>query len=53
MIATEAEAVGKFVGDCIATSIVQAGTLISVLSYTPYTEPAGAQGRNRPRNRPI
>src|SRR5271163_1219316 len=26
MISTEAEAVGKFVGDCISTPIVQAGT---------------------------
>ncbi len=39
MIATEAEAVGKFVGDCISTPIVQAGTLLSVLSYMIYTEP--------------
>jgi len=35
----EAEAVGKFVGDCISTPIVQAGTLLSVLSYMLYTEP--------------
>ena len=39
MIATEAEAVGKFVGDCISTPIVQAGTLLSVLGYMLYTEP--------------
>jgi ABC-type multidrug transport system fused ATPase/permease subunit len=39
MIATEAEAVGKFVGDCISTPIVQAGTLLSVLGYMFYTEP--------------
>jgi ABC-type multidrug transport system fused ATPase/permease subunit len=39
MIATEAEVVGKFVGDCISTPIVQAGTLLSVLSYMLYTEP--------------
>ena len=39
MISSEAEAVGKFVGDCISTPIVQAGTLLSVLSYTLYTEP--------------
>ena len=39
MISTEAEAVGKFVGDCISTPIVQAGTLLSVLSYMLYTEP--------------
>jgi ABC-type multidrug transport system fused ATPase/permease subunit len=39
MVATEAEAVGKFVGDCISTPIVQAGTLISVLGYMLYTEP--------------
>jgi ABC-type multidrug transport system fused ATPase/permease subunit len=39
MIATEAEAVGKFVGDCISTPIVQVGTLLSVLSYMVYTEP--------------
>src|SRR6516165_6622878 len=38
-ISSEAEAVGKFVGDCISTPIVQAGTLLSVLSYTLYTEP--------------
>jgi ABC-type multidrug transport system fused ATPase/permease subunit len=39
MISTEAEAVGKFVGDSISTPIVQAGTLLSVLSYMLYTEP--------------
>jgi ABC-type bacteriocin/lantibiotic exporter with double-glycine peptidase domain len=39
MISTEAETVGKFVGDCISTPIVQAGTLLSVLSYMLYTEP--------------
>jgi ABC-type bacteriocin/lantibiotic exporter with double-glycine peptidase domain len=39
MIATEAEAVGKFVGDCISTPTVQAGTLLSVLGYMLYTEP--------------
>jgi ABC-type multidrug transport system fused ATPase/permease subunit len=39
MIATEAEAIGKFVGDCISTPIVQAGTLLSVLGYMLYTEP--------------
>ena len=39
MIATEAEAVGKFVGDCISTPIIQAGTLVSVLGYMLYTEP--------------
>src|SRR5271166_7150870 len=39
MTATEAEAVWKFVGDCISTPIVQAGTLLSVLSYMLYTEP--------------
>jgi ABC-type multidrug transport system fused ATPase/permease subunit len=39
MIAAEAEAVGKFVGDCISTPIVQAGTLLSVLGYMLYTEP--------------
>jgi hypothetical protein len=33
MIASEAEAVGKFVGDCISTPTVQAGTLLSVLGY--------------------
>ena len=38
MISTEAEVVGKFVGDCISTPIVQAGTLLSVLSYMLYTE---------------
>jgi ABC-type multidrug transport system fused ATPase/permease subunit len=40
MISTEAEVVGKFVGDCISTPIVQAGTLLSVLSYMLYTEPS-------------
>jgi hypothetical protein len=39
MIATEAEAAGKFVGDCISTPTVQAGTLLSVLGYMLYTEP--------------
>jgi ABC-type multidrug transport system fused ATPase/permease subunit len=39
MIATEAEAVGGFVGDCISTPLVQAGTLLSVLGYMLYTEP--------------
>src|SRR5262249_32829642 len=36
-ISSQAEAVGKFVGDCISTPIVQAGTLVSVLSYMLYT----------------
>jgi ABC-type bacteriocin/lantibiotic exporter with double-glycine peptidase domain len=36
MIASEAEAVGKFVGDCISTPLVQAGTLLSVLGYMLY-----------------
>jgi ABC-type multidrug transport system fused ATPase/permease subunit len=39
MIGTEAEAVGKFVGDCISTPTVQAGPLLSVLGYMLYTEP--------------
>ena len=39
MIATEAEAIGKFVGDCISTPIVQAATLLSVLGYMLFTEP--------------
>src|SRR5260370_4325017 len=39
MIATEAEAVGKFVGDCISTPTMQAGTLLSVVGYILYTEP--------------
>jgi ABC-type multidrug transport system fused ATPase/permease subunit len=39
MISTQAEAVGKFVGDCISTPIVQAGTLLSVFGYMLYTEP--------------
>jgi ABC-type multidrug transport system fused ATPase/permease subunit len=39
MIGTEAEAVGKVVGDCVSTPIVQAGTLLSVLGYMLYTEP--------------
>jgi ABC-type multidrug transport system fused ATPase/permease subunit len=38
-ISSQAEVVGKFVGDCISTPIVQAGTLLSVLSYMLYTEP--------------
>lgn len=38
-ISSQAETVGKFVGDCISTPIVQAGTLLSVLSYMLYTEP--------------
>jgi ABC-type multidrug transport system fused ATPase/permease subunit len=38
-ISSQAEAVGKFVGDSISTPIVQAGTLFSVLSYMLYTEP--------------
>lgn len=38
-ISSQAEAVGKFVGDSISTPIVQAGTLLSVLSYMLYTEP--------------
>jgi len=38
-ISSQAEAVGKFVGDCISTPIVQAGTLLSVLSYMLYAEP--------------
>src|SRR5262249_28980667 len=36
---SQAEAVGQFVGDCISTPIVQAGTLLSVLTYMLYTEP--------------
>jgi ABC-type multidrug transport system fused ATPase/permease subunit len=39
MISSEAEAVGKFVGDCISTPMVQAGTLLSVLGYMLYIEP--------------
>jgi ABC-type multidrug transport system fused ATPase/permease subunit len=38
-ISSQAEAVGNFVGDCISTPIVQAGTLVSVLGYMLYTEP--------------
>jgi len=38
-ISSQAEAVGKFVGDCLSTPIVQAGTLLSVLTYMLYTEP--------------
>jgi ABC-type multidrug transport system fused ATPase/permease subunit len=38
-ISSQAEAVGKFVGDCISTPIVQVGTMLSVLSYMLYTEP--------------
>jgi hypothetical protein len=36
MIANEAEAVGKFVGDCISTPTVQAGTLLSVWLHAVY-----------------
>jgi hypothetical protein len=32
-ISSQAEAVGKFIGDCISTPIVQAGTLLSVLGH--------------------
>ena len=39
MVSSEAEAVGKFVGDCISTPMVQAGTLLSVLGYMLYIEP--------------
>lgn len=39
MISTEAEAVGKFVGDCLSTPTVQAGTLLSVLGYMLFTAP--------------
>ena len=39
MISAEAEAVGRFVGDCISTPIIQVGTLLSVLGYMVYTEP--------------
>jgi len=38
-ISSQAEAVRKFVGDCIWTPTVQAGTLLSILSYMLYTEP--------------
>jgi ABC-type multidrug transport system fused ATPase/permease subunit len=38
-ISSQAEAVGKFIGDCISTPIVQAGTMLSVLIYMLYTEP--------------
>jgi ABC-type multidrug transport system fused ATPase/permease subunit len=38
-ISSQAEAVGQFVGSCVSTPIVQAGTLLSVLSYMLYTEP--------------
>lgn len=39
MVSAEAEAVGKFVGDCISSPIIQVGTLLSVLGYMVYTEP--------------
>jgi ABC-type multidrug transport system fused ATPase/permease subunit len=39
-ISSQAEAVGKFVGDCISTPIVQVGTLLSVFIYMLYTEPS-------------
>src|SRR6202007_1919727 len=38
-ISSQADAVARLVGDCISTPIVQAGTLLSVLSYMLYTEP--------------
>jgi ABC-type multidrug transport system fused ATPase/permease subunit len=38
MIASEAEAVGKLIGECISTPLVQAGTLLSVLGYMLWTE---------------
>jgi ABC-type multidrug transport system fused ATPase/permease subunit len=38
-ISSQAEAVGKFVGDCISTPIIQVGTMLSVSSYMLYTEP--------------
>ena len=39
MVSSQAETVGKFVGDCISTPMVQAGTLLSVLGYMLYIEP--------------
>jgi ABC-type multidrug transport system fused ATPase/permease subunit len=39
MISSEAEAVGKLVGECISTPLVQAGTLTSVLGYMLWTQP--------------
>ncbi len=39
MISSEAEAVGKLVGECISTPVVQAGTLVSALAYMLWTQP--------------
>jgi ABC-type multidrug transport system fused ATPase/permease subunit len=39
ILSTEAEAVGKLVGECISTPLVQVGTLLSVLSYMLWTQP--------------
>src|SRR5262249_11668545 len=39
MISSEAEAVGKLVGECISTPLIQAGTLMSVLGYMLWTQP--------------
>jgi ABC-type bacteriocin/lantibiotic exporter with double-glycine peptidase domain len=39
MISSEAEAVGKLVGECISTPVVQVGTLTSVLGYMLWTQP--------------
>jgi ABC-type multidrug transport system fused ATPase/permease subunit len=40
MISTEAEKVGRFAGEALSAPLVEAGTLLSVLCYMLYTEPA-------------
>lgn len=39
MIGSEAEAVGKFAGDAIASPLLQIGTLVSVITYIASTQP--------------
>ena len=40
MISSEAEKVGRFTGEAFSGPLVEAGTLISVLGYMLFTEPA-------------
>jgi ABC-type multidrug transport system fused ATPase/permease subunit len=39
MISSESETVGKFVGDAVATPVLELGTLISVIGYIAVTQP--------------
>jgi len=39
MISSETETVGKFVGDAVATPVLELGTLISVIGYIAVTQP--------------